>query len=314
VKANWLLCSLFLSLATTTLSAQAGSSAKDLRVKSSIYTLGVNPSKPEIRNVFEIDASTNFLGRAKFRSRDLGRDRIRYFENREQISYTHFIDCDTGFNIGLSYMDTGIFWRENPDFHQECFQNACVSLGLYSTYCPDWLWRANITARFNVDSTPWTRSVMYAPTFWGRYSLSKRIGLHVGFTAETDLRRDKFWPIFGVDWQVTKSFKLNLVFPVDISAVYALTPHWSLAAAVRWFRYRTRIGRHDVLHGGFSEYQNTGTEIRLCYEYSPFIQINAHGGEAWGGFLRISNHKDRHAVYYKFKSSPYVGGDLVIRF
>ncbi|MBS0655532.1 MAG: hypothetical protein JSR46_07140 [Verrucomicrobia bacterium] len=114
-------------------------------------------------------------------------------------------------------------------------------------------------------------------------------------------------PVVGMDYTHSEKWKFNLVFPLNVSAVYSMDSNWSCEGALRYFLTRQRLEKDDRIHRGLVAYRNWGAEIGLNYRLSERIYINAHVGESIAGRMRVSNHEDRHRHHYKIKPAPYFG-------
>ena len=220
-----------------------------------------------------------------------------------------------GARVAVGYTATYLRWAENPWFDQDHFNNLNVSLTGFSKRLDQWFWRTQLTA--NIDTSQW--SAMYTSydiLLWGRYSYcdnNDKIGVHFGFLAQTGLRLDRLYPIIGFDWQISRKLKLNLVYPVNISLVYSITPRWSIAAAGRFFNSRFRVHHKEIFSKALVRYTNAGGELAIKYE-TEYVSANIHGGFTFGGKYRVSNSKNHHPHNYRFDGSAYVGGEVDVTF
>lgn len=262
---------------------------------------------------FEFSGYGNAIGNSHFRTPGFAGQNISYYESQLLLTYNYFVNSRNAISIGAAYGNTGIDWRENPDFTRDTFQTASATLGGYSKQFNRWLWRANFTARFSLDERVPTY-VLYTSALWGRYDLTCRFGTHVGYFFETGLRKDKVWPILGFDYEYSDCLRFYAVYPFEASVHYDFCWPWAIELSSRFFRYRDRVGPEEAVPRGLVEYRNTGAEFRLVYETAPAIKANIHIGYTFGGELRVSDRKDNNAVHYKFEGAPYVGGEFSVKF
>lgn len=269
------------------------------------------------------DAVTSYLeakydydvtGRAKIRSPLFEGERIRYSDSEVDVYYTHSLGCESGITLGAGYSSVGIFWKKNPFFEENHFNNFILSLSGYTKLIPNWLWRGGVSSAVDTAEWNWTHYTIYNLTLWGRYTYCDNVGVHVGFIAQTGIRKDKVQPILGVDFKMYDDWKINLVYPVNISLVYTIAEQWSLALAARIMDSRQRVGKNEALSKGIFEYRNVGTELSLTYSPAQFASANIHIGSATGGSLKISNQNNAEPVYMKLKPVGYIGGAVDLKY
>jgi hypothetical protein len=272
-------------------------------------------SPPVQKGPFSVSANYDAMGNAKFDHNHFKRDKIRYAQGNITGSFIPYYDeaHQEGMLIGLGYTNVHMVWNNNPYFNQHTSQTVNLTLGGFSERLCDWDWKgtavANInTHYFNCDY------VNYDFTLWGRYSYTEDIGLHCGFTVQTGMKMDRVYPIIGIDWTINQDWKLDLVFPIDMTLSYHLTKDWSLAIATRFFSYRNRVNKNEPLSMAVFRYQSTGAELAIEYDNDENIKGSLHGGMILGGHIRVANRQNEHPRRLKFKSAPYGGAAIAFRF
>lgn len=223
---------------------------------------------------------------------------------------------DEGVTVSMSYWRDQLHWkRKNFYFDQQNFDTVSLGAGLFSSRLGKWNWKSQLAINVDVDhNDDFCRYTFFDLLLWGRYSYSDCIGVHVGFVAETGQRIDHVYPILGVDWTINPTWKLNAVFPTEMSLVYNWKPRWSFALAARVFEVRHRMGKHELVKRGLIEYRNTGVELGANYTLGKQFSANVHVGSALGGHLKISNHHHHRLARLKFRGSPYLGGEVNLHF
>lgn len=218
---------------------------------------------------------------------------------------------DEGGKATIGYSNTRFDWKENPFFRQKQFNVVSFELGFATKRITNWLWQANLS--MNVDGNRFNvrHYSNYDLLFWGRYSITPNIGYHAGFLAFTGMHVNKLWPIFGFDWTFSKKWKLNLVYPVNISLVYQINPCFSASLAGRAFFNRYRAGEHEPLPQAIFEYRNTGAEFALNYEWNSRLKLNGHVGHTFGGQVWISNRSHNRINHLDINGAGYFGGSVV---
>lgn len=272
-------------------------------------------SAPVQKGPFSISADYDATGNAKFDHKKFKNDKIRYAQGNITGSVIPYYDeaHKEGMLIGLGYTNVHMVWNHNPYFDQHTFQTVNVTLGGFSKRVCDWDWKgiavANInTAYLNCDY------VNYDLTLWGRYSYTETIGLHCGFIAKTGMKMDRVYPIIGIDWTINQNWTLDLVFPIDMTLSYHLTKDWSLAVATRFFDYRNRVNKNETLSMAVFRYQSTAAEFAVEYDNDDNITGSLHGGMILGGHVRVATRQNQHPRRLKFKTAPYGGAAIAVRF
>jgi hypothetical protein len=263
----------------------------------------------------QFESSYNYIGRAKFDKHCLRHQHIRYSNGTTQASCVFYYNpCyQEGLAGTVGYTYTMVDWNRNPFFHQKHFNQATFGIAAFTHRLCDWLWRSQVSINMNTDHFNFSYST-YDLLLWGRWDYREDIGLHIGLLAFTGIRIDRVYPILGFDWQYSCNLKFNVIFPLDISAVYTFNDSWSVAVAGRPFFSRYRLGRHAHPHKGVFEYTNGGVELALNYQYNEWLHANVHVGDAFGGRLKVANSRNHNSKRFRFNSAGYIGGEVDISF
>jgi len=218
------------------------------------------------------------------------------------------------YSIGFGYNYAKIDWAENPYFNQTDFNSVTAALRLFSNRLCDWLWIAEAAATVSADHFDFNNYLDFDLLLWGRYSCRDFLGFHIGFIAQTGMRIDRLYPLVGFDWKFRPCWKLNAVFPVNISLERELGCNWTALLAMRFFDVRHKVGSDEPLPQALVTYRNAGIELGIGYEREPRIEANIHAGITFGGQLRIATSQNRNPQHFNIKPSPYCGGELVLSF
>lgn len=279
----------------------------------------VNISKVEKKAESASPCSVNVLvdavGKAKIKNGFFEGDKIEFSEGYVEGGCI-FYYCPAykeGANAALRYTATNIKWSNNPWFEQQRFNTLSLTLTGFSSRLHRWFWRGQLAV--NVDANQWNMSeyANYDALLWGRYEYCKNIGLHLGLIVQTGMQMDRVYPILGADWTMSKHWKLNLVFPVNVSLEYSFNKKWSVAIAGRNFNSRHRAGPRECFKKSLVRYQNVGAEFAIKYEDKK-MSANIHAGTTLGGQLRISDQHNHHPHHLKLKPAPYAGAEVSVRF
>lgn len=298
--ASWFILTAFSALADTDIDSQDIGSEKI--------------TEPAKRTPFSFDTHVDAVGTSKISKGFYKEDRINFAEALVELGSIIYY-CPTyteGARVALGYSPTYLKWHGNPWFDQDHFNIVSISLAGFTQRIESWFWRTQLTANFNADE--WSsKYTSYDILLWGRYAYSKNIGIHFGFLAQTGLRMDRIYPVIGFDWQISRRWKLNAIFPVNISLLYSFSHHWSLGAAARFFNTRFRVGHNDHSLKPLVRYTNTGAELIIKYEDNS-MSANIHAGSTLGGTFRVANRKNKHARDYNFDPAAYMGAEIEVKF
>lgn len=271
-------------------------------------------TQPAKRTPFSFDTHVDVIGSSKIKKGFFKGDEINYAEAQVAAGMVVYY-CPTyteGVRVALGYTPTYLKWHDNPWFDQDRFNIVSLSVAGFSKRIDRWFWRTQFTANF--DAEKWSSQyISYDFLLWGRYALYENIGIHFGFWAETGLHLDRVYPIFGFDWQISRKWKLDLVFPVNMALLYSFSPNWQLGVAGRFFDSRFRVHHDQYSPKPLVRYTNVGAEFIIKYD-NDTMSANIHAGTTLGGTFRVANHSNRHAKDYHIKPSGYVGAEIDVKF
>jgi len=234
-----------------------------------------------------------------------------------EFNFIYYYDeCfQEGASIALVYEDTYLDLSKNPYFSQKNYEMGCLLFNVFTKRLEDWEWRAQ--ASLNFDNLPhWNFSdyMNYDILAWGRYACWPNLGIHAGCFVQTGMEFNRVYPIIGLDWEIDSRWKLNLVFPVNISAVYTIDPAWSVALAGRFITQRHRTKRDEPVSQALWIYQTAGAEFALNYNPLKSIFANVHAGYSFGGHLTIRDHNYHHPRRLRLNGAPYAGAEVDLHF
>ncbi|WP_068468095.1 hypothetical protein [Candidatus Protochlamydia phocaeensis] len=275
----------------------------------------INQAKPPQKTPFSLTTLVDSIGNSKIERGHFKGDNIRFAEASAEVgSVVYYCPAySEGANIALRYTATYIKWLENPWFDQQHFHTITLSFGGVTKRIDKWFWRTQLSINYDAGSKFDTEYINYDLILWGRYEYCRDIGLHVGFLAQTGMRLDRVYPIIGADWQISRDWKLNLVFPVNVSLEYAITPHWFFVLAGRNFDSRHRVKAHESHHKALIRYENIGAEVAIKYA-ALGMTANIHAGTTLGGCYRLADRHNHHPNHYYLQPAGYVGGEIDVKF
>jgi hypothetical protein len=229
------------------------------------------------------------------------------------ISYT---PCyEEGLALTVGYEGTYLDWENQPDFNQSNYNNITLALYAFSARLGDWTWKSMVKARESIDNNNLDYFLTWDLLLWGRHEyvnpcLPLPLGLHFGIFAETGMKANRIYPVIGVDFNPSDRLSVNVVFPMDMSIVYQKTEVLEIAAAVRFFARRQRVGLDEPVPYAMWEWRGWGGEVGLNYYGFLNSRINMHVGSTFGGKIRVSNRNRNHPVHYNPEGSLYAGAEF----
>ncbi|MDP1880253.1 MAG: DUF6268 family outer membrane beta-barrel protein [Parachlamydiaceae bacterium] len=266
------------------------------------------------RSPFSFQTHYDHTGKAKIKNTFEKGNHIVFAEaNVEAGGVFYYNECySEGLRLGLGFEATHIGFESNPYFNQDNFETLSVNLSGFTKRVKNWFWRSQLSA--NIDTCEWsTNYTSYDILLWGRYTFSNPIGVHIGLWAQTGLNMNYVYPIIGFDWEISKRWKLNLVFPMNMSLQYTINKQWVLALAGRAFDSRYRVHKKISSFKDLVHYQNAGAEFMVMYD-SNGMTANVHVGMTLGGRYRIANKNNHHATNYRLDPVGYAGGEIDVSF
>lgn len=276
---------------------------------------------PQALRPLKFNGSANIVGGAEIHKRHFRGQKLHYALASVDADYAFYYNrrYEEGAILSAIWSHVHIGWHDNPFFRQENFDTASLVLDAFSGRCANWFWM--VRAGINVSTETWDFShyATYDFLLWGRYSFVDRetLAFHIGFLAQTGMKVDRVYPIVGIDWRATENVKVNLVFPVNLSALYTFSHYWTVGAAGRFFNTRNRVDSGDrppFLPQAIVEYRTGGLEALVNFDNKDWLYANVHAGYSMGGKMKISNRHHRHGRWFKLGCAPYVGGELAIKF
>lgn len=272
-------------------------------------------TNPEV-GPFKLDVSADYVGKAKVDNRHEFGDVTFATADVEGNFIFYYDKCfEEGAAVALVYEYTYLDVTHNPYFSQKNFNSISVLLSGFTERVEDWQWRGQVSINF--DNIPYwniENYMNYDTLLWGRYKYCENVGVHIGFFAQTGMEFDRVYPVIGVDWTYDDNWKFNLIFPLNVSAVYTINPDWNIALAGRFISQRHRVEKEEPLSEAFWLYQGSGAELALNYNPSIAISANIHAGYSLGAHLTIRNRHYQHPKRLRINSAPYAGAELAYHF
>lgn len=286
-------------------------------IQTDIWGLeNIEPPKKQ-QGPFRFEGDFDSVARTHFKKKGFEDQKLSYsnYSGTAGMAFCYFPKAREAYAAAASYTYANIGWKQNPFFKQQDFNVFTFALRLYSNRYCKWIWKGELGVNMDINHFNWSDYVNYDLTMWGRYDYKENIGLNIGLIVQTGMKIDRVYPIIGFDWEISKKWSLNMIFPVNISLQYQYTCDWKIAAAMRFFDVRYRVGKDENLSRGLVCYRNSGVELAAIFDSETSnLEANVHVGSTLGGLLRISNSQNRDVTHFYTDPSLYVGGQLVWSF
>lgn len=258
----------------------------------------------------------DWIGSSRIDKRKYRRQHVsfRNIELQGESIFYYNPTCKEGLAAGLAISQTRFQWGKNPFFRGHHFNLLSLTLTGFSERVPHWLFQGYITANWEYEYSKFSDYTSYDCMLWSRYEYCPNIfNIHAGFLLQTGMKIDRICPIIGFDWRFADCWKLNAVFPLNMSVVYDFAEDWSAALAGRIFDVRFRVGPHERLREALFEYYNYGVEFACNYAKNNF-GANIHAGMTLGGEFKISNREHKRKKHFEMTPAPYFGGEVTTKF
>lgn len=305
---------LFLSALTLTCGTISADDTMDIAFQDLGAERQPNPTK-EGNKPFTISAFGDWIGNSKVKRHGHRRGEVKfYIASLQGEAVVYYDPCyEEGLNLGVAYTRTRFDWGCNRYFKTKHMDQVSFTLEGFSKRLQNWLWSSNLTATWEPRYGNLSEYTNYNMLLWGRYTCREDFGMHIGFLAQTGMKMDHVYPIIGFDYVINNKWKLNAVYPVDMTLAYTINDWWSAGAAIRIFDVRCRFGKHQPVEKALLHYRNNGLELAVNYQKDGF-SADVHVGGTFGGRYKIANKHYKSKKHFKLESAGYAGGEVEYKF
>ena len=257
---------------------------------------------------FESDFSK--VGAAEMTTGETSGSKMHYSEGNASIYFSHFIGKENAlaWQLGANYV--GFDWDKNPTFNDSNYVYGITSLNWISYSIDKWRWVFNGGVSVDTKTFNFGKSGVYFATAWGRATINKSLGLHVGFFAYYGALNGYVLPILGADYWATPKWELRAVFPLDASINYHFNKHFTTSILATSMGGPYRFPRR--IHGGSSEFEDgifkvysTAVEWDVKFAEKDMVSLGAGAGYDFGGWIQVANSEGHNKTYYDFDGAPY---------
>lgn len=281
----------------------------------SYASLPIPKSVASLKNSFYSYLNVDFVTKAKIHKHGLTKD-LQFIafcvgteDNIKPVCWN-----TEALSTSFSYTLTNLGFDGNPFFGEKIFNTLNFSIIGFSSRMSNWDLKAQAKINMNILHLGNTDYYNYDLYLWGRYHYNSKIGLHAGALVATGMNINRFFPILGFDWQVTPSWQLNVIYPVNISLQYTFNCNWKVSLAGRYFFSRNRAGEHHRFPKGLYFYRAIGSELAVNYIYNSRFIANLRCGYTFATKLTVADKNYKQKERFSPNASPYVGVDFLLYF
>lgn len=307
-KIGSIFCLSALSLAALCADDNATTNLQDVSAETMIDSDSDN--KP-----FRVFAQGDWIQSSNIDKKDFHHQHVKFYTAEIQAQGIFYYDAchEEALGAGIGYTNSRFDWNKNHFFHEKNMNQVSLTVLASSKRLCNWLWQASVTANWEPKYQKFWDYTNYDLLLWGQYSFNQTMNWHFGFLALVGMKVDNIYPVFGFDWAFWDQWKLNLVFPLNLSLEYQFDCDWTAAAAIRFFDIRYRFGRHEKLDRGLLHYRNNGAELAINYNKDQ-LKLNVHAGVTFAGQFVISNRHNKHKKHFDMDSAAYAGAEASFKF
>ncbi|MBJ7449365.1 MAG: hypothetical protein JHC93_03275 [Parachlamydiales bacterium] len=253
------------------------------------------------------------VANAKFKTSDVRYQDLLFNEADGDLYFTFAPTSEETVTFGAGWGHTTLKWDENPFFSQTNFD--VVKLGVIATTdrFTDWFWQGSIYTNRQSNKIGSSNDAIYTTEVWGRWSVTEAFGLNFGFINQLGLKTIELYPIIGFDYRANCNWKINLVYPTNISVNYDFADHWTASASARFFKTRHRVDSDQAVPFAIFQYQTVGGELALAYDIQ-FFRVKLFGGSTTEARLKIYNSNGNDRTEYKLDPAFYAGMNISVHF
>ena len=216
-----------------------------------ILTPSLAIASDDDKPTYTVDVEFLSTGDAKFKDVGITNQHLNFQKWQALSSYTHHIGSHHGLVFELGYSSDKFDWKENPAFTESTYNSLNFGIGTFSSALTNWLWKGGLYASVDTEEFDFTHYALYSGTLWGRYTYSDNIDIHIGIHGNVGMKKDEVYPIIGLQYSPDNRWKLNLVYPQNLSAIYSLNDLWSVSLIGEFFKNRHRVSKNaGTMSGG----------------------------------------------------------------
>ena len=235
------------------------------------------------------------------------RSQVLFSDNDLTLSYIYPTYCNTVLSLSLGYEYTLYAQNTHMFSHQESFHNGFGALGIQNNSFRKTTLFGEVSTYTNLENCCSDSTLVYV-TGYGTYLLRPCLGISLGAIYRGGISSNRVWPIAGIEWQISKTWELNFVYPIDMALIYHLNSCWSFSCNGRLINNRQRLKNNDAVSSGFLQYENFGVELDATYEWESilFTQLGL-------GYLLAGKFSSSHRNYDQ-ENVPFVNFQFALRF
>ncbi len=263
---------------------------------------------------FSVSGDYIDVSRATLRTPGQRGKELRYRQWDIAYAYTHPFSPVYGLIFGAGWVGSEVSMQDNPEFKETIFNYVNFSVGGFTNAFNNWTWTLTLGIFLDSEVFSLLDYSLYQGVLWGKYNLCSALDFNCGLITEIGLNKEKIWPIFGFTFTPSPDWRLNAVYPINMSLEYDFLSCWTAAASIRLLRNRHRVQENEPNPRGIFEYHTWGGEFDLIFSPFDWFSIKGFAGSTADGDLKVTNRNDKHGTHFKFRGSFYTGANAILSF
>jgi hypothetical protein len=169
-----------------------------------------------------------------------------------------------------------------------------------------------------VDS--WQDAFEYGAVFGASFRVSPSLTLGAGAGLYSRIEETKGFPYLVVDWRITEDLRLSNPFrtspagPAGLELSWRVTDRWEVAAGGAYRSFRFRLDNGGVAPNGIGELNQTTGYVRISRRMGGNFRLDAYGGAAFNGQMKIFDSNGNGLGSDDFKTAPMAALSLTLQF
>lgn len=267
------------------------------------------------KNFFRLEGDYIYYTKTHVHEPTVAQDEIkRTVTYHADISLNHMFNRKGGFKLGLGMQTLEFDWPQNPITTRDRFTQLQMSTGLFTLDAKGFMIVSELMLMMDPVKMDLEHYTLYRGLLYTKYNYKNKANIHAGFVGYYGLRYNRVVPIIGVDFPLGEYFKVNAVFPSDMSLEFNPTQLLTFLVRLRFVQLPRRLSENDPLSKGVIFYNNTGAEFGVKLHYLEYFYLQGFVGRTIEPHIKAESFSGDSTTYYRLRSNYYFGASLLMHF
>lgn len=233
-----------------------------------------------------------------------------YKDGQTSLFYTLFTDEKRALSFEIGQNLLSLDWEKNPYFKKNNYANTKASISYINDCTENWRFIVALGGMADSQTMNIDKTGMGYGFLWGRYDFNNKVQGNIGVFARTGLEETSILPIIGIKAKPTERITLTAIYPVALTATFALSEQWLLCAASSSLNdfdsipMRAKEGIGAYKDGIFSIH-GKGADLSLIFNYKNGLIATLGGGYTFPGHILVSDKNHQNEKRHNFKGARY---------